>query len=118
MLCGKLAAKTNTPKHLVYRNLIRDIGDNFQILPIRKDAVERWIEVWQGKGLGWIAETIGDSKLDGYVNVINYYGSSAYDREQMTRLIDSIIFECEQIGIPTISPQEAAELCGAWKHDV
>lgn len=38
VLCGKLAAKTRQNKSDIYRQLIKEIGDNFEIVPIRNDG--------------------------------------------------------------------------------
>lgn len=105
-LCGKLAACLRLPKDEVYRNLIKEIGDNFEITPIRNDAVDKWIENWNERGVGWVCENLGPSKLPGYTNIINYFGSSTYDTRQMSALIDAVVFECKAQGIETLSPEE------------
>ena len=115
VLCGKLASKLNLPKEEVYRHFIRDIGDNYEILPIRNDAVDKWIENWQNNGIGWICEIIGESKLDGYTNVITYYGSSTYDTKQMSNLISLIVDECKQQNIDVMTPAELSLLLEAWQ---
>lgn len=118
-LCGKLASKTKQPKVDIYRELIRDIGDNYEILPIRNEAVDKFIENWGKdangrKKLGWICDILGDSKHEGYTNVIAYYGSSTYDSRQMSALIDGIIFECKEQGIQTMTPDQIAKLKSLW----
>ena len=114
ILCGKLAAKVGLPKEDVYRNLIKDVGDNYEVLPIRDDAVEKWVEAWQGKGIGWVCEILGKSKLPGYTNVITYYGSSSYDSTQMSRLTNLCVEECKLQGIETMTPQELSLLMEGW----
>lgn len=115
VLIGKLAAKLSqngtpiTPEQ-IYREAIRDIGDNYEVMPIRNDALERWKKVWQKNGIGWICEEIGPSKLDGYTNVRCFYGSSAYDKDQMARLISIIVEECMAQGIETMTPEELARM--------
>lgn len=115
VLIGKLSAKLNLPPEEIYREAIRDVGDNYEVMPIRNDALERWKVIWQSNGLGWLCEEIGPSKLDGYTNVRNFYGSSAYDRAQMHRLLSNITQECKQQGIETLSPAELARLTEEWK---
>ena len=114
VLCGKLAAKTRQNKTDIYRYLIQEIGDNFVIIPLRNDAVDTFVKNWKARGLGWICEVLGDSKLDGYTTVCAYYGSSTYDNRQMSNLIDSIVFECKEQGIETKTPQELAQLKDLW----
>ena len=57
---------------------------------------------------------IGTSKLEGYTNVRNFYGSSAYDKAQMSRLIDLIVQEAKQLGVETLSESEKALLLEGW----
>ena len=95
VLLGKLANKVCLPKEEVYREFVKDVGGNYEILPIRNDAVDKWITNWQGKGIGWVCDILGESKLDGYTNVITYYGSSTYDSLQMSKLINLIVEECK-----------------------
>ena len=114
VLCGKLANKVGLPKEEVYRSLVKDVGENYEILPIRNDAVDKWVSNWQGKGIGWVCDILGESKLDGYTNVITYYGSSTYDTKQMSTLINLIVQECKQQGIDTMTPAELALLMDGW----
>lgn len=119
VLCGKLAAKTKQNKIDIYRELIRDIGDNFEILPIRNEAVDKFISNWGRnddgkKRLGWICDILGASKFEGYTNVCAYYGSSTYDSKQMSDLIDGVIFACKEQGIQTETPEEIERLKGLW----
>ena len=72
--------------------------------------------IWETHGIGWICEEMGHSKLDGYTNVISYYGSSEYDTRQMSRLIDLIVMECKEQGIETMTPRELALLKEGWKN--
>lgn len=54
------------------------------------------------------------SKLKGCNNLILYYGSSTYNTEQMSRLIDNIVQDCKAVGIETMTPAELAALKDAW----
>lgn len=100
----------------IYRNLIPHVGGNSKILPIREDAIEEWKAIWGSGRTGWVCEDIGECRtLPGYHNIICYYGSSTYDTEQMSRLIDLIIQECRQLGIETMTPMELAALKSRWE---
>ena len=114
VLLGKLASKLGLPKEEVYRHFVKDVGDNYEILPIRNDAVDKWVSNWQSKGIGWVCDILGESKLDGYTNVITYYGSSTYDSLQMSSLINLIQEDCKQYGIEVMPPAELALLIDGW----
>lgn len=112
-MCHQIAQTLNTTKEEIYRNAIRQVGE-FEILPIKDEAVEKWIEVWNGRGIGWFAEVMHDSKLPGYKNVINYYGSSVYDTKQMSILLDNIITDAKEAGIDVITEAEKESLLQSW----
>lgn len=115
VLLGKLSGKLGLSPEAIYREAIRDVGDNYEVMPVRNDALERWKVIWQSNGLGWLCEEIGPSKLEGYTNVRNFYGSSAYDKSQMSRLIDNIVQDCKAQGIETLTPDELARLTEEWR---
>lgn len=97
-VCQELSCALKIPKEDVYRKAIRDIGE-YEPLPIRADAVEKFCSNWSTKGVGWFAEVQDNSKLAGYKLVFAYYGSSTYDIAAMSRLLDYLVDEAEQIGI-------------------
>jgi hypothetical protein len=109
-LVNELSDKIGIPPKEIYRTHIKDVGGNYVVLPIRDDALETWINNWVSRGLGWVCESIGESKLRGYTNVICFYGSSTYDTRQMSRLIDLCVQDCKAQGIETMTPNELAAL--------
>lgn len=109
VLCQKMAEVIRATKEEVYKKAIREVGQ-FEIVPIKNEAVERWIEIWNSKGLGWFAEVMDDSKLPGYKKVISYYGSSVYDQREMSVLVDNIVQEAKELGIETMTPDELARI--------
>ena len=113
VLCQKIAEVIHNTKEFVYRSAIRDVGQ-FEIVPIKNEAVARWIEVWNSKGLGWFAEVMEDSKLPGYKKVISYYGSSVYDSREMAVLIDEIISQAKELDIETMTPEQLSGLKEEW----
>lgn len=113
LLCQKIAETINSTKELIYQQFIKRVGQ-FEIVPIRDDAIERWIEAWNSKGLGWFAEVLEDSKLPGYKKVISYYGSSVYNSREMAVLIDEIVLQCKELDIETMTPAEIAGLKEKW----
>ncbi len=109
-LLGKLSEKIGVPPQDIYRTHIKDVGGNYEIVPIRDDARVTWINNWCRKGLGWVCESLGESKLRGYTNVICFYGSSTYDTRQMSRLIELCVQDCKEQGIETMTPNEISLL--------
>ena len=108
-LIKKLAKKLQVPYTEVYINVIRE-GGEYEVMPIRDDAVGTWVANWQTRGIGWVCEVLGKSKIEGYTNVKTYYGTSVYDSKQMARLLDIVIDECKSNGIEVLSPVELARM--------
>lgn len=115
-LCGQIAERSSkyskAGKNDVYRDAIRAKGV-YEPLMIRSDALERFLNRWADKGTGWFAEVIDDYK-DKYKIVHAYYGSSTYTTAEMSRVIDYVVLEAEDLGIPTITPKEMEKLLGRW----
>ena len=110
ILLHKFGEKLGLPKEEVYRQLISDVG-SFEIVPVKEVAVEKFCNAWTTHGLGWLTET-EPSKLDGFINVLCYYGSSSYNTKEMSRLIEAIVHECKVQEIETMTPQEIAVMIG------
>lgn len=108
-LCDKVAEKLNTTKEEIYKEKIKECGV-FEIVPLRNDAVERYTAMWGKNGLGWFCEVLGASKLQGYTNVITYFGSSTYNSKEMSRITDSLLEDCKELGIQTITPAELQKM--------
>lgn len=98
VLLDKIGEKVNRSKEDIYKIYIRDYGV-FEILPVRNDAAERFIKLWEARGLGWVCEDLGESKLNGYTKLIAYYGSSTYTTKELSRVLDAVIQECRELGI-------------------
>ena len=108
------AIRPPIPKEEVYRKAIRDVGE-YEALPIREDAVETFQNRWASHGTGWFADVIDNAKFPGYKKVFAYYGSSTYDTASMSRLIDYLVDEAEQLGLPIPAKQEQEEMLKSWR---
>ena len=113
VLMDRIAEKLSHSKVDIYREYVKHIGGNSEVVCVKNAAVERLCEAWRNNGIGWQTDTM-PSKLDGCTNVILYYGSSTYDAAQMTRLLDLIVQDCHQLGISTETPDEIARLKSLW----
>lgn len=112
VLLGELQDVLNIPKEEIYRDLIKYVG-SYEVVPIKNEAVEKFCSAWSNNGLGWVTETT-KSKLEGFTNVLAYYGSSTYDSKEMSRLIDLIIEECKMFNIETKPKAELDSLLKEW----
>lgn len=115
VLIDKIAAKTGFPVTEVYRNAIREIGGISDIYGVKEEAFERFREIWTDGHLGRQVEIIPGSSKPGWINVKAWKGSSDFDSRQMAMLIDSLIQEAEQQGIPTIPDSEVERMKSQWR---
>lgn len=121
VLCQKIAEELSktwyTSKEAVYRKAIKDCG-HFTYVPVREDAIERYIQIWQGHGLGWLAEDAGECQsLKGYHNIMCYHGSSVYTTAEMQWLIDCLVDECNQLGIKLDDSDYIQSLVKEWGNE-
>lgn len=113
VLCDQVAKAIRSTKEEVYRQKIKECGV-FEIVPIRADAVEAFIERFSKNGLGWFAESMDGCKLEGFQRVMVYFGSSTYNTAEMSRIIESVVEDCRGLGIPTLSENEIKSLCESY----
>lgn len=121
ILCQRIADELSKngyiSKEAVYRRAIKDCSC-FTYVPVREDAIERYIQIWQAHGIGWIAEDAGECKsLQGYHNIMCYHGSSVYNQQEMARLIDCLVDECHQLGIQLEDSDYIQSLVKEWGNE-
>ena len=109
VLMDKIAARMHIDKVEVYREAIKNIGGVSETVCVQDKAVDRLRQGWEQNGIGWQTDTM-PSKLKGCTNVILYYGSSTYDTQQMSLLIDHIVQDAKALGIETMTPAELEAL--------
>ena len=107
-LCTKIAENQAISPEEVYRKQIREVGV-FEPLPVKEEALERFSRAWASRGIGWFTVVVDDS-FPGYKKVFAYYGSSTYNTEEMSRLINNTIEDARSLGIETATPEELSLL--------
>lgn len=112
-LADKLGRKIGLTKVEIYRELILDVGV-FEDICIVDSGVEDFCKKYESRGIGWIAEVQPDCKIKGCKKVRCFYGSSEYDTQQMSRLIDALVYECKLQGVPTDTPDEIERIKATW----
>lgn len=112
-IIDKIAEKTKERKSNIYRQAIREIGGVSDIVCVKEEAVGTLTRGWTDHGIGWQVD-VEESKLPGCKNVTLYYGSSMFNTKQMADLIDSVMQEAEQQGIPTPGQEKREELIAQW----
>ena len=117
VLCEKIAQEmskdgTIVSKEEIYKDAVRNFGTFIPFI-VEEKAFEQFKNIWEKQGLGYqVQETANKDKC---VRVNCYYGSSSYDTKEMSRLIDSLVQEAQNLNIETKTPEEINSLLGEWK---
>lgn len=118
-LCTKLAKRMSNKaeqytKEDIYRQSIKEIGvyKDFENLPPADAKTLR--HAWELLGTGWITEQV-DFMPDGENVIVRcYYGSSQYNKKQMSRLINNLVQDCIALGVEHRPPEEVESILKAW----
>jgi hypothetical protein len=113
VLLNKLSDKLNKDVITLYRELIKDVGGNVEVVRLEDRCINMMCELWRSKGLGWVTDC-EYSGYEGWTDVFLYYGSSSFDKRQMAKFIDLIVQECKQNDIETEDPAKIQRLCEEW----
>lgn len=113
VLCDKVAKAVKSTKEEIYRQKIRECG-HYEDIAIEEEKADEAIELWGKVGLGWFCERFVNCKIAKCAKIRRYYGSSVYNTEQMSRIIESIVEDCKELGIPTLSDSELKSLCESY----
>ena len=113
VLCDQIAQKIDSSKEEVYKRFIKDYGV-FEILPVKAEVVESFKAKWGKNGLGWFCEDMDGCKLEGYKRLMVFFGSSSYDTKEMSRVLNHVVEEAQELGITTMQPEEVESLCKAY----
>lgn len=101
LLVGKLADVLRASKEEIYLKMLENYGQSTMVAVSDKVDVTPFFKYFKEV-----------SNSNGYINYQVYKGSSEYDTKEMAVFIDGIIYECESVGIETITPKELAILKG------
>ena len=111
-LCRDIAEAVNRPALEIYRNAIKDVGV-YKDFILKEDDAKTIKTAWENLGLGWVTEQV-DYDQDGERIILRcWYGSSKYNKKQMSRLIDNLMQDAESIGIP---PRAQSGLNPFWRR--
>lgn len=115
-MCRDIGGALRPPisKEEVYRMAIKEVG-KCETMHMRAEAIPTFKEIWGKKGTGWFIETVDYSPIPGCKLVFAYYGSSTYDTVEMSRLLDWLKQDMENMGLMIpVSKEEEERLLAQW----
>lgn len=108
VLCTEIANQVRLSKEEVYLNMLKHYGQSEVVSVLSNLNLEGYFKYY---------EVVGISTLDGkeFTHIRVFKGSSQYDSREMSILIDGVVQECNNLGIPTINDEELEKLKVNWK---
>ncbi|MEE3344668.1 MAG: recombination protein NinB [Bacilli bacterium] len=110
VLCTEIANQVRLSKEEVYLNMLKHYGQSEIVSIVSSLNLEGYFKYYEVVGIS----TLGDKE---FKHIRVFKGSSQYDTKEMSILIDGVVQECTNLGIPTITGEELNKLKGSWKND-
>ena len=111
-LCGNIAQVLKQRKDDIYFEMLKRYGVSL-IVKIRDRDRQRFMRSYK-----YIQphESLPNEEEAQYYRV--YLGSSTYDSQEMSVLLDGVVSECEELGIPTQTNDRIIKMLETWERKV
>lgn len=109
---GEIASAMSPPAHKwdIYLLMLRRYGQ-FTYICVKENAVEKTKAQWRE------CEIVGDIEINGQkaVQLLCYFGSHTYNTKEFSVLLDGVISEMVQMGIPAPTSKEMRRSLELWE---
>ena len=113
VLITKLSEALNYPKEEIYRRAVSEIGGKSTVMSLRTNAVNDFRRAFVNGHIGRNVEILHSDAEK--TDLLITYGSSDFDRKQMSQLIDNLVQDCLAVGIETKDQNYIDSLLGEMK---
>lgn len=103
-LCTEIASAINSDKDSVYLLMLKRYGVSDLVAMLNKINIEDYFKYYDV-----------ESRTEKYTWYKIYKGSSKYDTKEMSGLLNGIVSECKEMGIPTKEDLEINSLIDEWE---
>lgn len=111
-LVGRMAEILNQDKDVVYYEMLKRYGVSI-VVKIKDTDRDRFFRSWKYVEQH---EKLPPEERAQYYRV--YLGSSAYDTQEMSVLLNGVVSECEELGIPTETNNRILKMINEWERKV
>lgn len=108
LIADEIAKVLHSTKEEVYRKAVGDVGVFYEIEFKSSESMQAFKRIWHSNGTGWLTKSLDEVTLHAYK------GSSKYNTQEMSRLIDYIVEEAKELGIETKPQEEIDALLKSW----
>lgn len=103
-LCTEIASAINSDKDSVYLLMLKRYGVSDLVAMLNKINIEDYFKYYDV-----------ESRTEKYTWYKIYKGSSKYDTKEMSVLLNGIVSECKEMGIPTKEDIEIEKIISEWE---
>lgn len=109
---GEIATALKTDKWSVYLLMLKRYG-KYTYACIKPGAVDAFKKEWRE------CEEVGEVNINGQksVQMLCYFGSSTYNTKEFSTLLDGVISEMKEMGIPTPIDKELERALELWQKN-
>ena len=111
-LVGQMAEVLNQDKDAVYYEMLKRYGVSI-VVKIKDTDRDRFFRSWKYVEQH---EKLPPEERAQYYKV--YLGSSAYDTQEMSVLLNGVVSVCEELGIPTETNNRILKMINEWERKV
>lgn len=110
VLMQKIAEAIDSDKWSVYLEMLQKYSREFTFVICKENAVDKLKELYR------TCVDFGEVNVNGTQGhqVQVFFGSSTFDSKSMSVFIDGIVYECKQLGIETMAPDELERMVREW----
>jgi len=110
-MLGDIAAALNTDKWNVYLEMLKRYG-TYTYICVKPDAVEGVKKQWRE------CEELGEIDINGQkaVQLLCYYGSSTYNTQEFSVLLDGVTSEMKEMGLMTPDEEKLERALEQWEN--
>ena len=106
---GEMAAALTADKWDIYLKMLKRYG-KFTYICVHPSAVESVKKQWRE------CEEVGEIKINGQkaIQMLCYYGSSTYDTQEFSVLLNGVISEMREMGLPVPTTERMQHALEEW----
>lgn len=108
-----MAEKLHTSKDDLYLLMLQRYSKKFTHIILKENAVQEFKNNFR------TCVELGEVEVNGKkgIQLQCYYGSSTFDTEEMSVLLEGVVSECEELEIETLTPDEIKILEKEWGYE-
>ena len=106
-LMNEIGNKLSTSKEEIYLEMLKSYGQCATVSILANVDISNFFKYY---------EQIGEGNVNGknFIHYKIYKGSSEYNSLEMSKLIEGIVYEAKQLGVPTLDELELNRICEEW----